>query len=101
VAKQDLKDLRASAGGVDELLNQAREEQAASFQDVEWRGRKMAVKQEKVRVFLLREQEFPEELANASKEGYEAVIEAYESLLLDCKDAIQVRWLSPTSSSIC
>lgn len=50
----------------------------------------MAVKQEKVRVFLLRQQEFAEELANAAKEGHEAVVEAFESLLLDCKDAVQV-----------
>ena len=54
-------------------------------------GRKMAVKQEKVRLFLLREQEFAEEeLAAVKDKDYDATIEAYESLLLDCKDAIQV-----------
>ena len=58
------------------------------LQEVEWRGRKMAVKQEKVRLFLLREQEFEDELKNA--EAYEETIGAYESLLMDCKDAIQV-----------
>ena len=47
----------------------------------------MAVKQEKVRGFLLREQEFADELKNAE---YESKIEAFESLLLNCKDAIQV-----------
>ena len=41
-------------------------------------------------MFLLRHQEFEEELENATKEGYEAQIEAFESLLMDCKDAIQV-----------
>ncbi len=66
---------------------QAREEQAATLQEVEWRGRKMAVRQEKVRVFLLRQQEFREELDNA--EGHEARLEAFESLLMDCKDALQ------------
>ena len=37
-----------------------REQQAATLQEVEWRGRKLPVKQEKIRIFLLREQEFTE-----------------------------------------
>lgn len=48
----------------------------------------MAVKQEKVRGFLLREQEFSAELSNA--ENYESKLEAFESLLMNCKDAIQL-----------
>jgi len=88
-AKQDLMNLRGAnaAGGqeVEELLNQAREEQAATLQEVEWRGRKMAVRAEKVRVFLLREQELKEEL----EEDANARMETYEGLLMDCKDAIQ------------
>ena len=50
--------IRGGGGGgegskdVDELLSQAREEQASTLQDVEWRGRKMAVKQEKVKNLL-------------------------------------------------
>ena len=48
----------------------------------------MAVKQEKVRLFLLREQEFMESEIK-SKEVNDEKISAYESLLLDCKDAIQ------------
>ena len=96
------------AGNVDELINQAKQEQAATLQEVEWRGRKMAVRQEQVRLFLLREQEFDGgELENArtagggqpasaatsaaaaAEAGHEAVVEAYESLLMDCKDAVQ------------
>jgi len=88
-AKQDLLNMRGQHGltDLDDLINQTREQQAATLQEVEWRGRKMAVKQEKVRIFLLREQEFVEtELKD--KEPDEQ-ISAYESLLMDCKDAIQ------------
>ena len=85
-AKQDLLNIRGQ--DVEDLLNQAREEQAVTLQDVEWRGRKMAVRAEKVRVFLLREKEFSEELAGKEDDD-QARVEAYESLLMDCKDAIQ------------
>ena len=98
-AKQELMSMRGGGGGasnVDELINQAKQEQAATLQEVEWRGRKMAVRQEQVRLFLLREQEFDlGELENArteakgKAEAHEAVVEAYESLLMDCKDAVQ------------
>ena len=89
-AKQDLLNMRGQHGltDLDDLINQTREQQAATLQEVEWRGRKMAVKQEKVRIFLLREQEFVEtELKDKEPEEQ---ISAYESLLMDCKDAIQV-----------
>jgi len=54
---------------------------------VEWKGRKMAVKHEKVRLFLLSYQESDQELAKTDET--DAKIEIYESLLLDCKDALQ------------
>eukprot|EP00095_Tigriopus_kingsejongensis_P001968 maker-scaffold886_size84816-snap-gene-0.28 protein:Tk01968 transcript:maker-scaffold886_size84816-snap-gene-0.28-mRNA-1 annotation:"signal recognition particle 68 kda protein" len=99
IAKQDLIKMRGGAhgGNVEELINQAREEQAATLQEVNWRGRKMAVKHEKVRLFLLREQEFEEEISSRPQDHpngpdgeLEAQVEAFESLLMDCKDAIQV-----------
>jgi len=74
-------------GDLDSLISQTREEQAATLQDVEWRGRKMAVKHEKVRMFLLSHQESEQELAKTSQA--EAKIGVYESLLLECKDALQ------------
>ena len=70
---------------LDELINQTREEQAATLQEVEWRGRKLPVKQEKVRIFLLREQEFSAEIQDSDSK-----VDAYESLLMDCKDGLQV-----------
>ena len=90
-SRADLIALRGKAGGgqdVQVLINQTREQQAATLQDVEWRGRKMAVKHEKVRMFLLSQQESDQELAKADQP--EDKIEIYESLLLDCKDALQV-----------
>ena len=72
---------------LDALISQTREQQAATLQDVEWRGRKMAVKQEKVRIFLLSYQESGEELAKARDSG--AKLAVYEDLLLQCKDALQ------------
>ena len=91
-ARQDLLNMRGHQGLTDleELINQTREQQAATLQEVEWRGRKMAVKQEKVRVFLLREQEFVETELNGENLTQEDKISAFESLLMDCKDAIQV-----------
>ena len=90
-AKQDLLNMRGTKhGGLDDLedlINQTREQQAATLQETEWRGRRMAVKQEKVRIFLLREQEFTEEIKD---KDYDEKISAYESLLYDCKNAIQV-----------
>ena len=44
-----------------------------------------------VRLFLLREQEFQDELARQDELQTEKKISAYESLLMDCKDAIQVK----------
>ena len=69
------------------LVAQTKEEQASSLQEVEWRGRRMAVRQEKVRRFLLSHQESDSELERA--EDAEARCQVYESLLLECKDALQ------------
>ena len=40
---------------------------------------------------MLREQEFQDELARQDELQTEKKISAYESLLMDCKDAIQVK----------
>merc|ERR1712223_971815 len=89
-AKQDLLAMRGGQHGLtdlDDLINQTREEQAATLQEVEWRGRKLPVKQEKIRIFLLREQEFTE--TEVQGKSYPDQLSAYESLLMDCKDALQ------------
>jgi len=88
-AKEDLLSMRGGTGGMelDTLISQTREQQAATLQDVEWRGRKMAVKQEKVRIFLLSYQESGQELVRAR--DTDAKLAVYEDLLLQCKDALQ------------
>jgi len=85
-----LSDLRTGGGGGDleGLIQEARKQQAATLQDVDWRGRKMAVKHEKVRMFMLSYQESGNELARAQDNNAKVAI--YEALLLDCKDALQV-----------
>jgi len=89
-AKEDLLSMRGGTTGMelDALISQTREQQAASLQDVEWRGRKMAVKQEKVRIFLLSYQESGQELERSRDS--DAKLAVYEDLLLQCKDALQV-----------
>ena len=100
-AKMELsKDLKGLRGHIqdteqlDELIRETREQQAATLQEVEWRGRKMAVIQDKARTFLLREKEFITEISSGSEESEEPTTEekisAYESLLMDCKEAIEV-----------
>ena len=89
-SRADLIALRGKGGqmgDLESLISQTREQQAATLQDVEWKGRKMAVKHEKVRLFLLSYQESDQELAKT--EDPDAKIEIYESLLLDCKDGLQ------------
>ena len=73
---------------MDLLVAQTKEEQASSLHEVEWRGRRMAVRQEKVRRFLLSHQESDSELERA--DDAEARCQVFESLLLECKDALQV-----------
>jgi len=100
-AKMDIsKDLKGLRGHIqdteqlDELIRETREQQAATLQDVEWRGRKMAVLQDKARTFLLREKEFMSEISGGSDDkedmSTDDKISAYESLLMDCKEAIEV-----------
>ena len=48
----------------------------------------MAVKHEKVRLFMLSYQESGNELSRAKDNNAKVAI--YEALLLDCKDALQV-----------
>jgi len=74
---------------LDELITETREQQSATLQEVEWRGRKMAVKQEKARSFLIRDQDFQNELDQAGVETAEDKIAVLESFLMDAKNAIE------------
>ena len=76
-------------GLLDELISETREQVSATLQEVEWRGRKMAVKQEKARSFLVRDQDFAHELDQAGSTADDKIA-VLESFLMDCKNAIEV-----------
>ncbi|XP_018015699.1 signal recognition particle subunit SRP68-like [Hyalella azteca] len=67
---------------LDVLVSQAREKQAATLSEVTWRGRTLSVKQEKVRLFLLKESE------SAGRARYGDRFNQLDKLLMECKDAI-------------
>lgn len=54
--------------------------------EVEWRGRRVTVKPEKVRLFLIALQDLDKSVASA--QTAQAKIDILENILLDCKDAI-------------
>lgn len=84
----DLLEMRAKGllENLDVLVTQTKTESNESSQTVEWRDRKVTVRPEKVRLFLLSVQELNKSLEKAKTP--EAKIELIENLLMDCKDAI-------------
>lgn len=88
-AQQDLMNMRGEGGKpeLDTLIAQTREKQAASLLEVTWRDRTVPVRLEKVRVFLLAYQGL--ELSLSKANDVEAKLSAYETILLDSKEAIQ------------
>ncbi|KAK2528551.1 Srp68 [Columba guinea] len=69
------------------LITQTRAKQAATMSEVEWRGRTVPVKIDKVRIFLLGLAD--NEAAIAQAENEETKERLFESLLSECRDAIQ------------
>jgi len=65
---------------------QSREKQAGDLASVEWRGRTVAVRPERARLFLLSERGTDASLKAAPDVA--ARIEILDSLLMDCKDAV-------------
>uniref|UniRef100_A0A182U418 Signal recognition particle subunit SRP68 n=1 Tax=Anopheles melas TaxID=34690 RepID=A0A182U418_9DIPT len=85
----DLLEMRGQAGllgNLSHLVAQTKAESMEAFQMMEWRGRSVTVRPEKVRLFLLSIQELGRSIEKAK--DYPAKIEMLESVLLDCKDAI-------------
>lgn len=68
------------------LVAQTKSESMEAFQTTEWRGRKVTVRPEKVRLFLLSIQDLEKSVEKAKE--FQAKIEILENVLLDCKDAI-------------
>ncbi|KAI9587847.1 signal recognition particle subunit SRP68 [Glossina fuscipes] len=85
----DLLEMRAQGllENLDALVNQTKSESSDGLQTIEWRGRKVTVRPEKVRLFLLSAQELDKGLEKTTK--IDAKIELIERTLMDCKDAIQ------------
>jgi signal recognition particle subunit SRP68 len=87
-AQQDLLNMRSSGKSeLDALIAQTREKQAASLLEFTWRGRTVPVRLEKIRLFLLAHQSLASTLKAAADADDQ--LSAYETLLLDCKEAIQ------------
>lgn len=69
------------------MITQTRAKQAATMSEVEWRGRTVPVKIDKVRIFLLGLAD--NEAAIAQAESEETKERLFESMLSECRDAIQ------------
>ncbi|XP_055383774.1 signal recognition particle subunit SRP68 [Condylostylus longicornis] len=84
----DLLELRAQGllENIDVLVSQTKTQSSETLQTTEWRGRKVTVRPEKVRLFLLSVQELDKSLEKAKT--LESKIELLENALMDCKDAI-------------
>lgn len=85
----EILELRAQGvlENLDVLVSQTKTESSEGLQTIDWRGRKVTVRPEKVRLFLLSAQELDKSLAKTTKP--DAKIELIERILMDCKDAIQ------------
>ncbi|XP_077107895.1 signal recognition particle subunit SRP68 [Ranitomeya variabilis] len=94
-AMNELMQMRLRGGGAEGLLaeklealiSQTRAKQAATMSEVEWRGRTIPVKIDKVRIFLLGLADTESAISQAEDE--EAKERLFESVLSECRDAIQ------------
>lgn len=68
------------------LVAQTKTEQTDAFQATEWRGRKVTVRPQKVRLFMLSIQDLDKSVEKVKE--HQAKIDIIENALLDCKDAI-------------
>ncbi|KAI5651758.1 RNA-binding signal recognition particle 68 domain-containing protein [Phthorimaea operculella] len=71
---------------LDKLMAQAKESRSGAMSEVEWRGRRVSVRPEKVRLFLIALQDLDKSVADA--DDAQAKIDVLENILMDCKDAI-------------
>lgn len=94
-AINELMQMRLRSGGTEGLLaeklealiTQTRAKQAATMSEVEWRGRTVPVKIDKVRIFLLGLAD--NEAAIVQAESEETKERLFESMLSECRDALQ------------
>lgn len=68
------------------LIEKTRQKRAGILEEIEWRGRKVHVRPERVRLFLLADKQLNGAIDKAST--LSSKIELMENNLMDCKDAI-------------
>lgn len=88
-SREDVLAMRAQgllSGNLDALVTQTKTQSSETLQTAEWRGRKVTVRPDKVRLFLLSIQDLDKSVESAR--STEAKIELLENVLIDCKDAI-------------
>ena len=69
------------------MLAKTQEKAASSLTEVNWLGKKVPVKSEKIRVGFVKLQQLEGELSKV--EGGEGKMEVYERLFMECQDAMQ------------
>ncbi|CAG2110757.1 unnamed protein product [Medioppia subpectinata] len=70
------------ANKLDQLILQTREKQSATLSEIQWLGKTIAVKQEKIRSFLLLMQDLtPTSMTRVSQ---------FEKLIFECRDCVQL-----------
>ncbi|KAL0278613.1 UNVERIFIED_CONTAM: hypothetical protein PYX00_000385 [Menopon gallinae] len=90
-AMEDLLAMRTQAQGdllanFDALMEKTRRKNSEALEEIEWRGRTVQIRPERVRRYLLSNKQLNSALLKAS--NIAAKIELIESNLMDCKDAI-------------
>ena len=78
--------LLGEIGNLDELIAQARREEAANIVEITWRGRSVPVRQEKVRLTILACQDIETKMEGAT--STEDKIELIDSLLMNIRVCI-------------
>ena len=71
-----------------DVLSKTQEKAATSLSEVTWRDQRLPVKNEKLRVGLIKLQQLEGELS--TMEGSSEKIEMHEQLLMECQDAMQI-----------
>lgn len=85
----ELLELRAQGklDNLDSLVAQTKTQSTDTLQTMDWRGRKVTVRPEKVRLFLLSIQDLDKSVEKAKSQ--ESKIEILETIIMDCRDSIQ------------
>lgn len=75
------------------MLSKTQEKAASSLSEVTWRDQRLPVRNEKLRVGLIKLQQMEGELrghSGTTEEGGEGKTGMYEQLLMECQDAMQI-----------